>query len=445
MALTITQEPQQLNAAYGNLVYTVSASDSSLFQYQYVMDVISGSERLARVRQYPNPNGVAVFDPSQIMTDYIEYFDFDFSDVEDYGDLTTGSTLAQQQMIQFTVRFGEEYGTSPSSSVTLYDGSGNEGNTGLTGSNTPLHIFPGQTDSNDYFQFETSAGFNFFTGSRTLPTGDTATYDYNRYFTRQPNFGALGGNLDDRMRVSYKDNGCVQAIISASEATDLRLTPTLIGPGTTLTSVDLSGPWPRMVTIPIGPKQCGASESQWDNADGLSIEIDSVGNSEIPNRYIRIYKDEEDCHYDRVGIQFVNRLGAWDYYGFTLPVNETVDVERDTYEKPFVDYGTSIGSSVVAQFAGRQGGTTSYSTSVMKRLNVTTPYLGPKMAYHVEQIFDSPVIRLLYSPGQDSPNATQPKPVILTNNSYVRNTNKRGQKLFQFTFDFEFSNNPKGR
>jgi len=79
MALTVTQEPNQLNAAYTNLVYTVSASDSSLFQYQYVMDVISGSERLARIRQYPNPDGVAVFDPSQIITDYLEYQDVNFS------------------------------------------------------------------------------------------------------------------------------------------------------------------------------------------------------------------------------------------------------------------------------------------------------------------------------------------------------------------------------
>ena len=65
-------------------------------------------------------------------------------------------------------------------------------------------------------------------------------------------------------------------------------------------------------------------------------------------------------------------------------------------------------------------------------------------ASHVEQIFDSPEVSITYD-NQNLNNQQERTPVIVTNNSFVRNTNTKGQKLFQYTFDFELSNNPTGR
>jgi len=444
MALTVTQEPNQLNAAYTNLVYTVSASDSSLFQYQYVMDVISGSERLARIRQYPNPDGVAVFDPSQIITDYLEYQDVNFSQVESVSDLTTSSVIAHTQFRPFTIRFGEEYGTSPSSSVILHDGYGNEGNTGVTGSNTPLYILPAQVDYNDYFQ----ESFNFHTGSRKYIGEESFTFTYNKFFTLQPENDATS-RTNDSIGVDYQDNGFVQILVSASSGERIDIDTTAYqADGTQVSSngVDLSGiTFPALLTIPCSPRQMGFSESEFNDADRFRIHVYDQGGQEF-GTFFNIYKDLDACHYDRVSIQFINRLGAWDFYGFSLPSNENISVERDNYQKTFVDYSTSRTSGNTVTFNKRDGGTTSYNTSVSKNISFTTPYLSQKQALHVQQIFESPKIRLLYPEGVDSTRWQQePMPVVLTDSSFVRNTNRRGQKLFQYTFNFELSNNPKGR
>ena len=118
MAITITQQPTYPNATYTDLVYVVQSTETAQPQFQYVMDIVSGSTILSRVRQYPNPSAVGVFNPARILNDYLEYpTQFDLTV------LTTSNT----QVGQFTINFGEEYGTSISSSVTLYDGAGSPG------------------------------------------------------------------------------------------------------------------------------------------------------------------------------------------------------------------------------------------------------------------------------------------------------------------------------
>lgn len=441
MALTITQQPDQLNAAYTNLLYVVSSSNVNLPQYQYVMDVVSGSQVLSRIRQYPNPNAVAVFDPHKIISDYLDYQNVDFSNVTSLSNIiTNGSGFnATKQAKDFQVRFGEEYGTSPSSSVTLYNGNGGVGSPAVTGSNTPLHIFPGQINVNDPLQAITDVGFNFFTGS--YPDG--TVYNYNKFFTSQPNFGsALPGN-DTQIKISYDDNAFVQFLYSGSLGDTVTITSNGLNSsggatiaGSTYSSIPVNG----LLTIPISPRQVGISEASWNSSCfGLRVRVSSSGKF---TEDIYLTKDDENCNYDRVTINFINRLGCWDYFGFTLPTRQNTNVRRETYTQPFVDWSTSRDNNPNrAYFNPRTGGKTPYSTSLNKRITVTTPYLSQEIAHHVEQIFDSPLVRLKTIDG----NGYNPNMVVVTDNSFVRNTNVRGQKLFQYTFNFEYSNNPVGR
>ena len=82
MAITINQEPTAgMQGAYYPLLSAVSSDRSGSPQFQYVMDVyVSGSAtRAARIRQYPNPEGDAVFNPSAIFQDYVKYDDNAFN------------------------------------------------------------------------------------------------------------------------------------------------------------------------------------------------------------------------------------------------------------------------------------------------------------------------------------------------------------------------------
>jgi len=114
MAISITQKPTTPNAAYTYLPYVVSGSvTTGNPQYSYVMDIYeSGSStRLNRITQVPNPSGVAIFDPSRLLQTKLSY---------DNNWKTLGSTDKVNAVKTFEIKFGEQYSTSISSSVTVY-------------------------------------------------------------------------------------------------------------------------------------------------------------------------------------------------------------------------------------------------------------------------------------------------------------------------------------
>ena len=113
MAVSLVSQPTTPNAAHTKLVYVVSGSGTtSNPQYSYVMDIyLSGSsERLNRLTQVPNPDGVAEFDASST---FISHQGYD----NQWKCLISGSV---NHGLPYRVHFGEQYGTSTSSSITVY-------------------------------------------------------------------------------------------------------------------------------------------------------------------------------------------------------------------------------------------------------------------------------------------------------------------------------------
>lgn len=114
MALTIVQSPVEvLNAAYTKLPYVISGSTNiSQPQHEYVLDIFeSGStEIIARMTQVINPEQAAVFEPSKI-------FQGQLSPDPSWKIVTNSGSLSSQKT--FELKFTEQYGTSPSSSVTI--------------------------------------------------------------------------------------------------------------------------------------------------------------------------------------------------------------------------------------------------------------------------------------------------------------------------------------
>ena len=160
-SIQITQDPTYINVSHNPMVFVVSGSNIDEFQYQYVLDVRTYPDNTlrTRIKQYPNPAGVAVFDVSHVVDDYIEW------DANDFTLTGITSTLGQEYR-RFQILAGEEYGTSPSSSVTLFDGHGVIGAPGVSGSSVvngiysvfggELDITPGKVGTNgwnfgDYF------------------------------------------------------------------------------------------------------------------------------------------------------------------------------------------------------------------------------------------------------------------------------------------------------
>lgn len=162
MAITITQEPTSPNVSYTKLMYVASGSGTtSNPQYKYVVDVFeSGSTtRLARLKTPSNPDGVGVFDVSSIIQDDLAY---------DENWYHPGAISVVSSSRLFQLKFGEEYASSESGSVEVYDGAGGLGDPSITSS--VALIFKGTVDPTIY----NSYNFNqdqFDTGSMGYDEG----------------------------------------------------------------------------------------------------------------------------------------------------------------------------------------------------------------------------------------------------------------------------------
>ena len=386
MAITINQAPTYPNVSYTNLLYAVSSDQVNNPQFQYVMDIRSGSGAgpiLSRIKQFPNPAGAAIFDPSRIINDYLEY-DTAFDKTGWWYPQDTEATIQK-----FTMEFGEEYADSISGSVVLYDGNGNPGAPNVSDSTNDI-IFPGIVDPNN------GTSYNW------QPTGSAIL------LTDRPDGTPINTQLDTVIISAW--NGTVASKNLYVVSTDENGTPT----GGTNYPVTAG----YFLSANIG------FDSQYNNPDGgLIITYDGVTVE---------YPYASNCNYDRVNFAFINNYGFWDTYGINLPQKKDTSIKRNELIKPFVDY-----SSATSQYNLQSRGATYFQTSYQDKYEVVTDWLSQEEAEWLSQLLESPEVFVQTSAGIT--------PIILTNSSYRHNTNRRSQKNFQYTIEYKFSNQRRTR
>lgn len=325
MAITIEQEPTSPNAAYTHLLYAVSSTQVAQPQFQYVMDILSGGTLLSRVRQYPNPAGNAIFDPSRIMADYMGYL----NDTTLAGINPNSNFESEGSIKTFQVNFGEEYGTSPTSAVVLYNGAGSVGAPAVAAN--PLTLIPATVDPNN------GTSFNW------------PYYNQGIFLTNRPS-GVP--KADSALMAMAAYNGT--ATNKTLEATDGLSSHSLtIGPGEV-----------GQVSLPPGSTNEGIF-----TFNGNTITVPIVA----------------DCNYPAVTFAFINDYGFMDFYTVNLPQQKQTRITRETINRPKVDW-----SSATSAYDVTRRGKDSYYTSVEDDYQVTTDWLSQEEAQWLGQIFESP-------------------------------------------------------
>jgi len=198
--ITIQQSAAQLNLANSDMLWEVTSVSSSAAQFQYVCALQNGcGSVLTTIKQQPNPSGKGVFNLGRIVKQYLDYDNHALT-IGDTGSLFNKNS---QTAKFFKVAFGEEFGTSPSSSVTVYSGVGNAtGSAAFTGSIPFYYLINGTLDPN-------SGDWNWATGSyfkmEAIPF--TGSFSYNVALTDAPrsqyvsaadyaSISVLNGNLN---------------------------------------------------------------------------------------------------------------------------------------------------------------------------------------------------------------------------------------------------------
>lgn len=397
MAITILQQPTYPNATYTSLVYAVESDDINKPQYQYVMDVVSGSNILTRVKQYPNPAGNAIFDPARIMNDYLEYTNDIFA--------STTTTDFGTSIGTFAINFGESYGSSPSSSVVVYDGNGSVGNPAVTG--TSSVVWPATVNPNN------GVGWNW-----------DDVYGDNIYLTNYPN--STTTNTENNYKkvapsdyglIAFKGSSATTAGVVLYQANNqIVLSTTLSG------TTSVNGTY-----IPSHPKNLlDAGISQNDLDLTAYYEISVAGNS----FYYTI--DREGCNYPRVNFLFINSFGVWDSHGISLPKAHNTSLDKKQITKPMIDY-----SSATAPYNGLRRGHEYYNIQTDDRYSVSTELLTQEQAEWMSELLESPSAYIQ--------EGNLFIPILITNSAYTHNTNKKAQKVFQYRIEYTLSNQRLGR
>jgi hypothetical protein len=281
MAYTITQKATTPNAAYTRLIYTVSGSTNTYRpQFKYVLDIFeSGStDRLHRVVQEVNPAGVSVFDPSRLFQGELK---------EDQSWKISSLTPFVSSSKVFTLKFGEQYGTSISSSVVTVDDV----------QQTNTEVFRGVVEPNN------GIGYDWQSSSYAVLSNMPATMSM-----QVDDYGTISVYNND---VSYVSQSFYSSSVSGSFLVQSK----------SYTITD------NFSSIPIS-----ASTPYWNNAE-VNVSS-SLG--------LQSYKYEvsDETHREKTRFAFINKLGTWDFYNNYNPVRQSMQVKREQYTAPRVDYST---------------------------------------------------------------------------------------------------------
>jgi hypothetical protein len=375
------------------MLWEVTSNSSSQAQYQFISNLQDGCGTvLTSVKQQPNPSSKGVFNLGRITKQYLG-FDTDQFNMGANSLFYKNTNTAKF----FKVAFGEQYGTSVSSSVSVYNGITNAttGSPAQTGSIPYYYLINGTLDPNYGF-------FNWQTGSyySPQPTPSSASFSKNvaltdaartqsahttDYLTVALLNGALNGSTSsaqDIYAIKY-DVYYTGSLIFTSSAYNvgLGLSASYGGPRTASTQL-----WSAVSTVQtcsinsgsqssgslliysgIGPANLTAagaydfSTSPWDSY--VVKFCAQSGSNQINNNGVwdtfTILKQDYSCGYDGVRFAWVNDYGTWDWFNFTLQANLNTNVDRGIYKQTFVPYNTTTND--VAYNIQRRGSSAYYT------------------------------------------------------------------------------------
>ena len=452
MAIVINQQPTSPNMANADVIFSVSSTTSTQPQFQFVIDIYeSGSaSRLQRIKQQPNPSGFGVFNVGQILKSFLSS--------DDVWKTQKFATSSNANM-DFIVLFGEEYGTSLSSSITLYNGisatpgdpakSGSAFYTFTNGLVDPYDAVNWNFNSSSYYDDETASIYNTFNHQNTLTNGPvTQSINDDDYATIALYNGNFDNNSTTAQDVFYVQVTWYNAAGSSIQTNDFTNITTNGGGPRTADNIlwgdsgayDSQDASTRLVHIGVGPQNledAGISiPATWAS---YKVLVTAQGDDYLENtdgvwatRWFT--KATGECSYNGVRFAWKNEFGVWDYYTFTLQSDSSFNIERQAYEQSFVDYSTADNGPI---YDKQRRGSRQFYNALKRVQTANSNWLTQAEADWLRELFFSANVYI-----QDG---TDMLPIVINSAGVVEKTNPRTQKNFQYTIEFSPANQLRPR
>jgi hypothetical protein len=382
MAITIITSPNAFMAAFNQVPYTVSSNNTAQPNFNFIVDVnqTSGTANpLARLKYPVQPSSSQLtFDVGNVLENYVSY---DFNNV--VGDVGTNTN----SRLKYYVEFRE-----------LYDVSGIPTLTGVlatnpTGQSASIFKFA----ANGIFDFEdfTPTAYNSLDVSGFGYLSNSGTTE--RINTNEERFLYWFDPLRLVVTVRYVDSDNTNEDVSISLAAQEHLF-----------SIK-AGKYAQDVMIGAG----------LNITNTYKVQLLGVTNNVLATKTFSL--NTECSQYPTVRLHWMNKLGGFDTFNFNKNTINAMDIERKQFKAPL-----PIGYSKQDRLK------TNYNTTINDKISINSDWITEAESTLLEELATSPVIYLERS-------ATEFIAVNITNTSYEIKTFLTDRKLFNVTFDIEYT------
>jgi len=390
MAITVRQQPANLFPAYNDAVYIVTSSNVAQPNFKFVADIYVNSVKVDRMLIPPHPTELSgKVNVSPLLESRVSV-DINLSDNRILPNTNS--------YVLYEVKFGEAYG---SSGTVIYPN---------------LTTVSGKYLWNAVLDYPTFCNYasgdyigNFLTENPYVKSGmelmvdDNAWLYWNNY------------NLDTSY-VKVMTYNSVGTLIGTFKIDNKYTTSRFLRMPT--------GPY-NILDIPDAQFTLGIQPIITGSVDHYTVQTFNVSNVSISN--LARYSIVDNCsRYEKRRLQFLNELGGYDTFNFTLVSKETMDIERSMYKKDLGSYGTSY--SFVNSPNDRAY--SQYHTRIKDKISIQSDWVTEEQLAWLEQLVTSPDVRL--------DDGIYLIPINITNTSFEKKK-VVNEKLFNLQLEYTLS------
>jgi hypothetical protein len=400
MAVTINNTFNDVVALQKPLVLTASSTNTSEPKFRYVMTVDVNSVEVIKVKQQANQNDYVHFDLYQIIKDYFETKYLDGGN-EIHKIITTVDGDNTALFIELNVY--EEYATSATTDPTEYPSTGNDTDSFLA-INSTFQFTDGVTP--------TLAGVYEFNNDTTeiqwltnMPTRlKTRPDEYQTAAILASDFrGAVSTSL--RYSITFYE-------ADGTQISTANITRTTIGMANFVATKSAVNAGVLYQFIPIGYQNLedqsfntSIRPSTQANLAYYTINIFDNSGDYITKTYR--FDIAECSRYTPIQLAWVNSLGAWDYYTFELASLKKLNIQRETFRKPFGNWG----AGATYTYSQYESGDTIYKIEADKQYTVNSDWLNDSDFEWLQELLMSKEVQFVNENGDFTP-------VIITDTDY---------------------------
>lgn len=379
MSYSIISKPQQiaLNTSpieytsmmplYNDIVYTVSSDNNIKCKYRYICEIYIRGNYITTIKLFPNIDGLGVFKINRVLEDYIEInnksniFGFDYD---------------SNRILDYELKFGEEYDTSVNCDqiVTVYD------NIITSGIN---YAFPAVMQYREWLYFALAD-------------------DNSKYYMSTVNKGKFLSNQPDTILIGKGEQAELSFLVlphSVNNHAKLQIkkydinnnilgTIYITNPNTTVTDYTKI-----FQIVGVGVENINNYLGQlFINNNVFKYTICLTNSSNVQTSELKTYQiDRRKTIYDKYRFRWLNRLGAFDSYTYTLTSKVNTNIVKQSYSKLLGNYNINTGN--YQYYIGDRSKTTSSVTS-KDNYTVTSNWLTEKENEWLQELYTSPLVYL---------------------------------------------------